>query len=248
MTTPLRMVVAGSTGFLGKPLCRALARAGHEVTALARNTRRAAANLPAAVKIVEMAAPYAAFTPAMRKKVDILGITRTVVIARGLGWKDSPALWEKLGISTVGELEYACRENRLVALEGFGLKTQEKILQGIALRKRYSEMHLYSDALAGARDAIRALEATGLFEKASIAGSLRRGKARFKDVDVVLVPAAGVRAEAAAAAGLDKNEIYTAADATEASAVAKKIIRKGDWVLIKGSRAMGLEAVAEAIR
>lgn len=53
MTTPLRMVVAGSTGFLGKPLCRALARAGHEVTALARNTRRAAANLPAAVKIVE---------------------------------------------------------------------------------------------------------------------------------------------------------------------------------------------------
>lgn len=36
----------------------------------------------AAVKIVEMAAPYAAFTPAMRKKVDILGITRTWTFTR----------------------------------------------------------------------------------------------------------------------------------------------------------------------
>lgn len=36
----------------------------------------------AAVKIVEMAAPYAAFTPAMRQKVDILGITRTWTFTR----------------------------------------------------------------------------------------------------------------------------------------------------------------------
>lgn len=36
----------------------------------------------AAVKIVEMAAPYAPFTPAMRKKVDILGITRTWTFTR----------------------------------------------------------------------------------------------------------------------------------------------------------------------
>ena len=36
----------------------------------------------AATKIVEMAAPYAAFTPSMRKKVDILGITRTWMFTR----------------------------------------------------------------------------------------------------------------------------------------------------------------------
>lgn len=68
------------------------------------------------------------------------------------------------------------------------------------------------------------------------------------DALVAVGPRAKLMAEAAAAAGLNKNEIYTAADAAEASAVAKKIIRKGDWVLIKGSRAMGLEAVAKAIR
>jgi DNA polymerase (family 10) len=109
----------------------------------------------------------------------------------GVGPKKVKALWEKLGISTLGELEYACRENRLVTLDGFGKKTQDKILKGIAFRKRYSEMHLYSEALEGAREAVRVLEATGRFEKASIAGSLRRGKTHFKDVDVVLVPARG---------------------------------------------------------
>jgi periplasmic protein TonB len=36
----------------------------------------------AAVRIVEMGAPYAAFTPAMRQKVDILGITRTWTFTR----------------------------------------------------------------------------------------------------------------------------------------------------------------------
>ncbi|MEW6677032.1 MAG: TonB family protein [Pseudomonadota bacterium] len=36
----------------------------------------------AAVRIVEMAAPYSAFTPAMRQKVDILGITRTWTFTR----------------------------------------------------------------------------------------------------------------------------------------------------------------------
>jgi protein TonB len=36
----------------------------------------------AAVNIVQMSAPFAAFTPAMRKKVDILGITRTWTFTR----------------------------------------------------------------------------------------------------------------------------------------------------------------------
>jgi DNA polymerase (family 10) len=127
----------------------------------------------------------------------------------GVGPKKVKALWEKLGISTLGELEYACRENRLLALEGFGQKTQDNILKGIAFRKRYSEMHLYSEALSGAREAIRALEATGRFQKMSIAGSLRRGKTYFKDVDVVLVPAGRARAgdvTAAVAALADRGE------------------------------------------
>jgi DNA polymerase (family 10) len=118
----------------------------------------------------------------------------------GVGPKKVKALWEKLGISTLGELEYACKENRLLSLDGFGEKTQVKILKGISFRARYREMYLFNEALARAREAVKLIERTGLFGRIAIAGSLRRGKSIFKDVDVVLVPEEGVLAEQAAMA------------------------------------------------
>ncbi len=51
---------------------------------------------------------------------------------RGLGAKKIRTLWQDLGITTLGELEYACIENRLLDLAGFGPKTQEKVLVEIA--------------------------------------------------------------------------------------------------------------------
>ena len=48
----------------------------------------------------------------------------------GLGAKKVRLIYDKLGVDTVGELEYACQENRLLSLEGFGLKTQEKVILG----------------------------------------------------------------------------------------------------------------------
>src|SRR4030042_2601345 len=49
----------------------------------------------------------------------------------GLGPKKIKALYDALDIKTVGELEYACLENRLVELQRFAPNHQEKILQGI---------------------------------------------------------------------------------------------------------------------
>jgi len=46
---------------------------------------------------------------------------------RGLGPKKVRTIWRDLGIESVGELKYACDENRLVAATGFGFKTQESI-------------------------------------------------------------------------------------------------------------------------
>jgi DNA polymerase (family X) len=50
---------------------------------------------------------------------------------KGIGPVRVKALWEELGITNVGELEYACLENRLLDLEGFGKKTQASILAAI---------------------------------------------------------------------------------------------------------------------
>ena len=46
---------------------------------------------------------------------------------KGLGPKKIAVIWKDLGVETIGELEYACSENRLAAIKGFGQKTQETL-------------------------------------------------------------------------------------------------------------------------
>lgn len=46
---------------------------------------------------------------------------------KGLGPKKVKTVWDDLGIESPGELLYACNENRLVALKGFGEKTQAQL-------------------------------------------------------------------------------------------------------------------------
>ena len=46
---------------------------------------------------------------------------------KGFGPKKIQAVWQDMGIESVGELLYACNENRLIELKGFGIKTQEEI-------------------------------------------------------------------------------------------------------------------------
>lgn len=103
----------------------------------------------------------------------------------GLGPKKIKAIHEGLGISTVGELEYACLENRLATLPGFGAKTQEKILKGIALRKAFRGRHLYVDALPVAERILTALEAHPDVQRVALAGSMRRRMETVKDLDFV---------------------------------------------------------------
>ena len=115
------------------------------------------------------------------------GLTDLLEIS-GMGPKKVRTVWKELGIESPGELEYACTENRLVALPGFGEKSQEKILKSILFRKRFASQYLFSDALAIAEETVKALEDLGCFESIDITGSLRRGTNIFKDVDVLLVP------------------------------------------------------------
>ncbi|UZQ82818.1 DNA polymerase/3'-5' exonuclease PolX [Thermoanaerobacter sp. RKWS2] len=103
----------------------------------------------------------------------------------GLGPKKIKTLHEKLGITTIGELEYACVENRLVDLPGFGEKTQKKIFEGIQFIKQFTGQHLYFEAYQEAVKLKEYLEGTGLTIRCEIAGSLRRKKEIVKDIDIL---------------------------------------------------------------
>lgn len=103
----------------------------------------------------------------------------------GVGPKKAKALHDLLGISTVGELEYACLENRLVDLHGFGKATQEKILKGIEYYKKGRGLHLLSAALAEAEKLLSKLKGNKDIIRSDIAGSIRRRKEVIKDIDLV---------------------------------------------------------------
>ena len=45
---------------------------------------------------------------------------------KGLGPKKIGIIWKEMEIETIGELLYACNENRLARFKGFGEKTQKK--------------------------------------------------------------------------------------------------------------------------
>ncbi len=104
----------------------------------------------------------------------------------GLGPKKIKKLYDTLGISSLIELEYACNENRLVDLEGFGAKTQENILQGIEARKKYSEKFHYPVAENAARSMIDHIRKAKGIKRSEIAGSLRRRKEIIGDIDILV--------------------------------------------------------------
>jgi len=103
----------------------------------------------------------------------------------GLGPKKIHILYKQLGIKTIGELEYACHENRLVEIAGFGEKTQNNILAGIEKLKIFKERRLYAEAASDALLLFSAIQNYKDIERISLAGSLRRSLETIKDIDIV---------------------------------------------------------------
>ncbi len=103
----------------------------------------------------------------------------------GLGPKKIKILYDELAIISVIELEYACKENRLVDLKGFGAKSQENILKGIEYLKRFQGQYYYSEAIVVAEDILQELKRSPELVQISLAGSIRRCKETVKDIDLV---------------------------------------------------------------
>lgn len=104
----------------------------------------------------------------------------------GLGAKKIKVLWQKLGIETIAGLEAACKDDKIAGLEGFGKKSQEKILTGIANREAYSKRHLWWAADKAAQPILEELRKLPEVEQAEVAGSLRRGKETVGDLDFIV--------------------------------------------------------------
>lgn len=104
----------------------------------------------------------------------------------GLGPKKIRALRDRLGIVDIAGLTQACRDGRVAELDGFGAKTQEKILAGIKNREAYGRRHLWWDAWAIAGPIVSGLRALPQVKRAEAAGSLRRAMETVGDIDFIV--------------------------------------------------------------
>jgi DNA polymerase (family 10) len=103
----------------------------------------------------------------------------------GVGPKRARKLWESLGVTTLDSLEAAARDGRVAELDGFGAKTQQRILDGIArLRERGSRLRLVEadERIAPLLDHLRGRATVRRLE---VAGSLRRRVETIGDIDLL---------------------------------------------------------------
>ncbi|MFA6289235.1 MAG: helix-hairpin-helix domain-containing protein [Opitutaceae bacterium] len=104
----------------------------------------------------------------------------------GLGPKKIRALHDKLGLVSLAGLAAACADGSVAALDGFGEKSQQKILEGIRNREAYGRRHLWWDAREVAAPIVAGLRVLPQVTRAEAAGSLRRGLETVGDLDFIV--------------------------------------------------------------
>ncbi len=119
------------------------------------------------------------------RKIFPAGILEMLKI-QGLGPAKVRILFDTLKITTIDELQKACEMHQLQNLDGFGKKSEENILQGISIRRRAQDQHLYPDALASATQIVLFIKSLKGVRECEYVGSLRRKKEIIGDVDILV--------------------------------------------------------------
>jgi DNA polymerase (family 10) len=108
----------------------------------------------------------------------------------GLGPKTARKLWSDLGVTSLEELKAAAEQERLRALPGLGAKTEEKVLKALSKPGNPTSSAdtgrvLLGRVLPAVRRAVAELEESGLADRVSEAGSVRRRCETAHDLDLI---------------------------------------------------------------
>lgn len=105
---------------------------------------------------------------------------------RGLGPKKTALLYNQLKISNIGELEKACKQNKIQQIKGFSAKSEQKILYEIQTGNEYKKYVLLSRALDAAEETLNTLSSFKSVKKASVTGELRRIREIVSELEFVV--------------------------------------------------------------
>jgi DNA polymerase (family 10) len=105
----------------------------------------------------------------------------------GMGPKKAATLYKELKITTLDQLRAACEAQEVRNLRGFGAKTEEMILAGMALAKTAGDRMCWADADKIAQSIRQWMLAGKGIDQLEVAGSYRRGKDTIGDLDFLVV-------------------------------------------------------------
>lgn len=147
----------------------------------------------------------------------------------GMGPKKVKALHEQLGIDTIAQLKEAAEADKVAKLKGFGAKTQENILQGIAFLDEVGERVRLDQALMIAEQITEPLRHVKGLHRLEVCGSVRRRKETIKDVDI-LASASDPDAVMDAFVGLPQVQRVIGRGETKASVVVSSVTEGGQRI------------------
>lgn len=113
------------------------------------------------------------------------GIVQLLAI-KGLGVKKIKVLWEELQVQSPGELLYACQENRLVSLKGFGQKTQDNMLRQLEYYMQSRDKFHYAKLEEEAENLILDIQETLSTNLVSLTGKIRRLEPILENITILI--------------------------------------------------------------
>ena len=112
------------------------------------------------------------------------GIQQMLAI-KGLGPKKVKQIWKEMEIETIGELLYACNENRLVAYSGFGPKIQADIIEKLEYFQASQGKFLYAHVHKQAEKCLELIKTKQTSTKIEICGDVRRMMPEVKGIELL---------------------------------------------------------------
>ncbi len=132
----------------------------------------------------------------LKKKTPIN--TEELIAVEGLGPKKIKVLYQRLKIRNLKDLEKAAKAHKISPLFGFGEKTEQNILEGIAFLKKSKGRFLLGEILPEVNKVLAALKHLKEIEQINPAGSVRRMKDTIGDVDILVTTKGSISAKASA--------------------------------------------------
>lgn len=104
----------------------------------------------------------------------------------GFGPKKVFQVWQSLGVESVGELLYACNENRLIELKGFGKKTQEEVSKNAEYFLRSEKSQLWVNVKTEAKEIVTHIQKKLKNITVDEVGDLRRLCPTLEAIDLLI--------------------------------------------------------------